>query len=33
MTKWYHYIPYFFLGFLINPMLWMAIYHLLNYKK
>jgi hypothetical protein len=29
----HRYIQFFFLGFLINPLLWMAIYNLLNYKK
>lgn len=27
------FIKFFFLGFFVNPVLWMAIYHLLNYKK
>ena len=26
MTKWHHYLPLFFLGFFLNPMLWAAIY-------
>jgi len=32
MTK-LRYLVFFAIGFLINPMLWMAIYNFLNYKK
>ena len=33
MTKWHHYLPLFFLGFFLNPMLWMAIYTFLTHKQ
>jgi hypothetical protein len=29
----HRFIQFFFLGFLINPMLWIAIYNFFNYKK
>ena len=33
MTTSSTFIACFFLGFMMNPILWMAIYNLIHYKK